>query len=239
MIEVENLVFDYPGKRVLHEVSFKLAAGSVTALVGPNGAGKTTLMRCIAGLETPVQGRVTIAGIEVGLTLRKTNPLLGYVSDQFGLYDSLTVTQNLLYAACSHGAHQHMANKQVHTVLDLLDLRAYEGQLTHTLSRGWRQRVGIGMALVHQPKMVLLDEPASGLDPEARFALSALFKTLQTQGVTLCISSHILNELEEYCTQMIVLKTGRIVMQCQADKTQGVRLQTHYQRAMSADGGQR
>ncbi len=232
MIEVENLIFDYSDKRVLHQVSFQLEAGSVTALVGPNGAGKTTLMRCIAGLEVPVQGRIVIAGIEVVRFPRKAHAYLGYVSDHFGLYDALTVKQNLFYAACNHGPTVETANNQVQAVLDLLDLRTYQDQLVQALSRGWRQRVGIGMALVHQPKVVLLDEPAAGLDPDARFALSALFKTLQSQGVTLCISSHILSELEEYCTQMIVLKAGRVMTQCPADPTHALRLQEQYQIAM-------
>ena len=161
MIEVENLVFDYPSKRALRGVSFSVAAGSITALVGPNGAGKTTLMRCLAGLETPVLGRAVIDGLDVHEHPRDCHRRMGYLSDFFGLYDTLTVEQCLRYRAGAQGlpaaSHGVLIEKAAARtgIADRLNQKAGE------LSRGLRQRVAIAQAILHEPAIILLDEPAS------------------------------------------------------------------------------
>ncbi len=213
MIDVRQLTFDYPGVRALDSVTFSLPANSITALVGPNGAGKTTLLRCLAALDEPVAGTIMINQVAALADPRGCHRQLGYLSDFFGLYEGLTVRQCLLHAAAINGipsSRQDEVSLRAATRLGIAEkLTAQAG----TLSRGQRQRLAIAQAIVHEPKVLLLDEPASGLDPEARHALAELFLALRDQGMTLLVSSHILSELEEYSTDMLVLREGRIVSQ--------------------------
>lgn len=211
MIEVRDLVYEYPAKRALDGVSLNVASQTITALVGPNGAGKTTLLRCLAALEAPYSGRVTIDGLDTSVSPRQIHAHLGYLPDFYGLYDELTVRRSLTYAAWSHGIAPALTgaavDKAAHRVglSDRLETKAGE------LSRGLRQRLAIGQAIVHEPKVVLLDEPAAGLDPQARRDLSALLLQLRDGGMTLVVSSHILAELEDYCSEMIIIDDGRVV----------------------------
>jgi len=211
MIEVRDLVYEYPSKRALEGVSLAVPDETITALVGPNGAGKTTLLRCLAALEAPYSGTVTIDGLDTSQAPRQIHAQLGYLPDFFGLYDELTVRRCLAYAARSHGiapaltaAAVEKAARQV-GIADRLETRAGE------LSRGLRQRLAIAQAIVHAPRVLLLDEPAAGLDPQARRDLSALLLSLRDSGMTLVVSSHILAELEDYCSEMIIIENGRVV----------------------------
>lgn len=210
MIEVQNLIVDYPGHRALHGISLQIAAGTVTALVGPNGAGKSTLLRCMAGLESPLAGSVHVAEVDVQENPRRAHQHMGYLSDFFGLYEALSVAQCLQYAAESQGLTRQAAAQRAQAVARQLALTDKLGNAARNLSRGQRQRVAIGQAIIHQPQVLLLDEPASGLDPEARSSLSALFRQLHAQGMTLVVSSHILSELDEYCTHILSIREGRI-----------------------------
>ena len=211
MIEVNDLVFEYPGTRALKGVSFRIEPGNITALVGPNGAGKTTLLRCMAALDVPLHGEVRIDGDNIHEDPRACHRKLGYLSDFFGLYDELTVRQCLLHAAASRGilsGDQARVTERAAErlgIVDRLEMKA------GALSRGLRQRLAIAQAVVHEPQILMLDEPASGLDPEARHSLAELFLTLRDQGMTLVVSSHILSELDEYSTDMLVLRDGRIL----------------------------
>src|SRR5512135_1390997 len=211
MIEITGLTFDYPGHRALDNVTLSVPSGSVTALVGPNGAGKTTLMRCIAGLETPLAGNIHVAGMDVVEQPRAVHRIMGYLSDFFGLYQELTVAQCLEYAAAAQGLPPEAVTAAIQKTAQQLDLADRLQQASGSLSRGLRQRVAIGQAIIHQPKVLLLDEPASGLDPEARASLAALFRQLQADGMTLLVSSHILAELDEYSTHSLALREGRIL----------------------------
>ncbi|MCK4509545.1 MAG: ABC transporter ATP-binding protein, partial [Desulfuromonadales bacterium] len=211
MIEVNDLVFEYPGTRALDGVSFRIEPGNITALVGPNGAGKTTLLRCMAALEVPLHGEVRIDGENIHEDPRSCHRKLGYLSDFFGLYDELTVRQCLLHAAASRGI---LAGEQLRVIEQAADRLGISDRLemrAGALSRGLRQRLAIAQAVVHEPQILMLDEPASGLDPEARHSLAELFLTLRDQGMTLVVSSHILSELDEYSTDMLVLRDGRIL----------------------------
>ena len=210
MIDVSDLVFEYPSHRALDGIGLHIARGSVTALVGPNGAGKSTLLRCLAGLEQPLSGQIRVHGIDVATQPRQVHRHLGYLSDFFGLYERLTVAQGLEYAARATGLAPHLAQTRVAQVAQQLDLQPLLQRLPSQLSRGQRQRLAIGQAIVHQPAVLLLDEPASGLDPEARASLAQLMRQLQAQGMTLIVSSHILSELDEYCTHILALRAGRI-----------------------------
>ena len=210
---VAGLRFEYPGVRALDEVSFTLEPGTVTALVGPNGAGKSTLLRCLAALETPVAGAVTVAGIDVLEHPREAHRHLGYLSDFYGLYDELTVSQCLRHAWTSHGGPEREWRARVGGVAAQLGLGERLGSAAGTLSRGMRQRLAIAQAIIHAPRLLLLDEPAAGLDPEARHALAGLLRELRGRGMTIVVSSHILAELDEYSTHMLVLRGGRLVEQ--------------------------
>ena len=211
MIEVRDLVYEYPSVRALKGVSLHVAPQTITALVGPNGAGKTTLLRCLAALEPPYSGSVTIDGLDTKEAPRAIHARLGYLPDFYGLYDALSVRRVLNYAARSRGIAPAQVAGAVEKaagrvgLIDRLEAKAGE------LSRGLRQRLAIAQAIVHEPRVLLLDEPAAGLDPQARRDLSALLLTLKDGGMTLVVSSHILAELEDYCSEMIIIEAGQIV----------------------------
>lgn len=170
-VSASKVLFEYPGVRALDDVSFELPAGSVTALVGPNGAGKTTLLRCLAGLERPMLGRIHVEGIDALEEPRAVHRRVGFLSDFFGLYDALSVAQCFSHAAAAQGVSQQELSGAVERTADRLGLTELLGRRTAELSRGQRQRVAIGQALIHAPGVLMLDEPASGLDPEARHSL--------------------------------------------------------------------
>ncbi|WP_455206446.1 ABC transporter ATP-binding protein [Kaarinaea lacus] len=211
MIEIQNLIFEYPGVLALDDVSLKVQHGDITALVGPNGAGKTTLLRCIAALETPISGTISINGVNVLTHPRQVHQQLGYLADFYGLYGQLSVNQSLRYAAMAHSIEAGQIEAAVKRAAERLEIADRLSHKVATLSRGLTQRLAIAQAIVHEPRLLLLDEPASGLDPEARHSLSELFVTLQQQGMTLLVSSHILAELEEYSTSMVIIRDGKIV----------------------------
>ncbi len=209
-VSVRDLTVEYPGLRALDRVTFDLPAGAVTALVGPNGAGKSTLMRCLVALDRPFAGGVAVEGIDALVRPREVHRVVGYLADNFGLYDDLSVARCLRYAAAVRGLRGAELELRVAGVaaevgmLHLMDRRA------GALSRGERQRVGLAQALVHDPSVLVLDEPASGLDPSARHELAALLKRLRTQGKTIIVSSHILAELEDYSNWMLTLEGGQV-----------------------------
>lgn len=210
MINVSNLCFEYAGKQVLHDVSFSIKENSVVALVGPNGAGKTTLMRCLAALHLPMSGQVIINGIDTQENPRQVHRMTGYLSDFFGLYDKLTVRQCLQHMAGCQNMSKVASKQRIEEVVFDTGLDGYVEQKAGTLSRGYRQRLGVAMAVIHQPKFLILDEPASGMDPEARVELSHLIERLKAKGMTIMVSSHILAELEDYCSEMLVIRNGRV-----------------------------
>jgi ABC-2 type transport system ATP-binding protein len=210
MIDVRDLVYEYPNRRALDGVSFRIAPGSITALVGPNGAGKTTLLRCLAALELPYSGTVLIDGIDTRNDPRRIHELLGYLPDFYGLYEDLSVMQCLYFAARAHRLPPAEAEKAVAWAAVSVGLTDRMSQRAAELSRGLKQRLAIGQAIVHKPKVVLLDEPAAGLDPDSRRSLAELLIKLRDGGMTLIVSSHILAELDDYATEMLIIKDGKI-----------------------------
>lgn len=211
MIDVNSLSFEYPGVLALDNVSLSVSKGEIAALVGPNGAGKTTLLRCLAALERPVAGTILIDGIDTLENPRECHRRIGYLRDLYGLYDDLSVFKCLSHAAASHGIKKTKLDEAVSKAATRLHIQNHMDTKVGMLSRGLRQRVAIAQAIVHEPKLLILDEPASGLDPEARHTLSELFIALSSQGMTLIVSSHILTELEEYSSTMIIINKGKII----------------------------
>ncbi len=227
VIDVRDLVFDYATARALFGISVTIEPGTITGLVGPNGAGKTTLLRCLAALETPFSGSVTVDGLDTTEHPRDVHRRMGYLQDFFGLYDELTVRQCLRHHAMAHAVPAAERETRIIETAQRLDLADRLDQEAGKLSRGLRQRLAIAQAIIHQPKVLLLDEPASGLDPEARTGLSELMVALCDEGITIVVSSHILAELEDYSTHMLVLRQGRITRHCpigEADRQSSERL---------------
>jgi ABC-2 type transport system ATP-binding protein len=231
MIEISHLTYDYPGRRALDDVSVTIAPLTITALVGPNGAGKSTFLRLCAALDRPYFGEVRIDGLDVHDDPREAHQRMGFLPDFFGLYDDLTVLQCLRYRARAQGVSSGETEAAALRAAERMDLGDRLQDKAGTLSRGLRQRLAIAQAIIHAPKVLMLDEPASGLDPEARIALAAVLRRLRDDGMTIIVSSHILAELEDYSTHMLIIRDGRIVQFTpigQAMQAQGhIRLRVH------------
>ena len=210
MIRIHDLQYYYQNKQALFDINLSLEPNTITGLIGPNGAGKSTLMRCIAGLEQPQHGEILFDGQPIFANLRANYPKIGYLPDIFGLSEQLTVLQSWSYAAKSRGVSDQDLPSRLLETAQLLHLEEQLSDPIKQLSRGQKQRVGIGQVIIHHPQLLILDEPASGLDPEARYELSVLFNQLKHKNMTLLVSSHILSELDEYCTHMLVIKEGHI-----------------------------
>lgn len=211
MLKVNNLVFDYPSGRILHGVSFEAEPGSVIGLVGPNGAGKTTLMRCIASIEEPYLGKLEFGDIDLISEPLKAHRITGFLQDSFGLFEDLTGRQSFTYFAAAQAVSPDLWDERIAEIIDLLEMDKFIDKPIGELSLGQRQRVAIGQSILHKPKLLLLDEPATGLDPKARKILSRTLRRLRDEGMTLVVSSHILSELEDYSTHMLILRDGRCV----------------------------
>lgn len=211
ILKVDGLTYDYPGRRALAGVGFSLPRGSITALVGPNGAGKTTLLRCLAALDEPLAGHVVLDGIDVFRHPRQAHKHLGYLEDSFGLYAAMTLRQCLIYRAWAQGLAKEKVAEAVDKAAQRVALSDRLADRVGTFSRGMKQRVAIAQAIIHQPPLLLLDEPASGLDPEARLSLADLMRQLRAEGLTILVSSHILAELQDYSTHLLILEDGRLI----------------------------
>jgi ABC-2 type transport system ATP-binding protein len=210
MIAVEGLTKVYGRRRALDAISFEVPRGEIFGFVGPNGAGKTTTLRILAALLDPTAGRAFIDGADVVAHPDRVHDRLGYMPDFFGVYDQLTSGEYLdFYAAC-YRQPKARRRKIVDDLLDLVGLTDRRDQSVDTLSRGMKQRLCLARALVHDPAVLLLDEPASGLDPRARVEMREILKELQQMGKTIVISSHILPELTELCTMVGIIDHGQL-----------------------------
>src|SRR5260221_34346 len=211
MIAVENLHKAYGGRVALDEVTFTVPKGEIFGFVGPNGAGKTTTIRILATLSAADSGDASVGGIPVHEAPAEVRNLIGYMPDFFGVYDRLTSAEYLEFYAACHGVPRRKRAAVARELLELVDLSDRRDAQVDTLSRGMKQRLGLARALVHDPAVLLLDEPASGLDPRARVEMKELIRELRRMGKTILISSHILPELEELCTWVGFIDGGRIV----------------------------
>src|SRR5436309_7905032 len=210
MIAVQDLTKVYGKRAALDHISFEVPEREIFGFVGPNGAGKTTTLRILAALLEPTEGKAYIGGADVMKEREKVHTRIGYMPDFFGVYDQLTVAEYLdFYAAC-YRQPKPRRQKIVDDLLALVGMADRKNQLVDTLSRGLKQRVCLARALVHDPAVLLLDEPASGLDPRARVEMREILKELQRMGKTIVISSHILPELTELCTMVGIIDHGRM-----------------------------
>ncbi len=199
----------YGSNAALRDVSLEVPDGSVCGLIGPNGAGKSTLMSIVATLLTASSGQVEVFGIPIQNTT-EIRKVIGYVPDVLGTYSGLTVKEYLLFFADAYRIERDKRDALVEGLLELVDLTGKRDADINSLSRGMKQRIGLARGLVHEPRLLILDEPASGLDPRARIELRDIVSHLNSLGVTVLISSHILAELEEMCTDVVVLEQGAL-----------------------------
>jgi ABC-2 type transport system ATP-binding protein len=208
MIEIRHLRKEYDKTVALDNLHLDIPEGEVYGLIGPNGAGKTTLIRVLATLLEPTYGQVRIAGIDALAHPLRVHPLIGYMSDFFSLYENMLVWEYLDHFARCYGVERRQRERLIDEVLQLVSLEVRRDAEIRSLSRGMRQRLCFAKTLLHQPKVLLLDEPASGLDPAGRLEFRELLKQLHAMGRTILISSHILTEMADFCTSIGILEEG-------------------------------
>lgn len=211
LLQVKGLRRDYGALRAVDDVSFELEAGTILGFIGPNGAGKSTTMRIIATLDTPTSGEVLLDGKSLVDAPDKARPLIGYMPDRYGTYDDVAVWEFLDFFARAYGLKGEARRKRVASVMEFTGLHPLKDKLTSALSKGMKQRVALGRTLLHDPKLLILDEPADGLDPRARIELRELLRALADQGKAILISSHILTELAEICDTCAIIEQGRLL----------------------------
>jgi ABC-2 type transport system ATP-binding protein len=211
LLEVRGLRRDYGPLRAVDDVSFELEVGTILGFIGPNGAGKSTTMRILATLDTPTAGHVSLDGHSLVDVPDKVRPLIGYMPDRYGTYDDVTVLEFLDFFARAYGLRGAARTRRVESVMEFTGLRPLADKLTSALSKGMKQRVALGRTLLHDPKLLILDEPADGLDPRARIELRELLRALADQGKAVLISSHILTELAEICDSCAIIEQGRLL----------------------------
>jgi ABC-2 type transport system ATP-binding protein len=217
MISVQHLRKEYDDTVALENLHLEVPEGEVYGLIGPNGAGKTTLIRILATLLEPTYGRVRIAGIDALEEPLKVHPLIGYMSDFFSLYDNMLVWEYLDHFARCYGIERRRRTKLIEEVLELVSLQVRRDSEIKALSRGMRQRLCFAKTLLHQPKVLLLDEPASGMDPAGRLEFRELLKQLHAMGRTVLISSHILTEMADFCTSIGIMEQGKLLASGRVD----------------------
>ncbi|MBI5726061.1 MAG: ABC transporter ATP-binding protein [Planctomycetes bacterium] len=211
MIEIIGLTKYYGKLAAVVNLNLTIKAGDIFGFIGPNGAGKTTTMRVLATLLKPTSGRAVIDGADVLREGQKVRRLVGYMPDFMGVYDDLKVYEYLEFFAAAFSVPRAKRRQIIEGVLELTDLTGKKGALVDSLSRGMQQRLQLARVLIHDPKVLILDEPASGLDPRARIELRELLRELKTMGKTIMISSHILSELEEMCDNVGIIEHGSLV----------------------------
>jgi ABC-2 type transport system ATP-binding protein len=213
IVEAEGLVKRYNGTLALAGLDLRVEEGEIFGLVGPNGAGKTTTLRILSTLLTPTSGDARIAGSSVRRNPDRVRRVLGFMPDSFGVYDDMKVWEYLDFFGRCHGLPAARRRRAIADLLELVELADKRDAYVNTLSRGMQQRLCLAHALVHDPGVLVLDEPASGLDPRARVELRELLRELRALGKTILISSHILPELEELCTSLAIIDHGQVLAQ--------------------------
>ena len=211
MLELDGLVRYFDGVRAVDDVSFSVARGQVLGFIGPNGAGKTTTMRILATLDTPQRGDARIGGYSVVDDPDRVRRITGFMPDYAGVYAHTTVTEYLDFFARAHDLHGDARRRAVANIIEFMSIGDLRDRDVESLSKGLKQRVALGRAIVHDPQVLILDEPAANLDPRARIEFRTLIRELAADGKTILLSSHILTELAEMCDSVTVIEKGRIL----------------------------
>lgn len=209
-IEVNNLTKKFGQFTAVDSVSFSVKEGEIFGFLGANGAGKSTTIRLLCGLLQPTSGSASVGGFDVMTQTDLVKQNIGYMSQRFSLYNDLTVEQNIRFYGGVYGLTNDRLHERTSWVLDIADLQGSEQRLTKTLSGGWKQRLALGCAVLHQPKIVFLDEPTGGVDPISRRNFWELINRLSSEGITVLVTTHFLDEAE-YCNDIILINAGRLI----------------------------
>jgi ABC-2 type transport system ATP-binding protein len=207
VIQVENLTHRFGDFVAVDHINFQISPGEVVGYLGPNGSGKTTTIRMLLGLLEPSEGKATVLGFDAFRQSEEVRKRVGYMSQKFALYDDLTVLENLTFYGGVYGIRD---KRQIRATLELVGLMGHDSTLSGSLSAGWRQRLALAIALVHQPKLLFLDEPTSGVDPTARRAFWDLIYEMAEGGVTILVTTHYMDEAE-YCERVGIMRDGKLL----------------------------
>jgi ABC-2 type transport system ATP-binding protein len=209
-VEIDNLVKTFGSFVAVDHVSLEVPKGEIFGFLGPNGAGKSTTIRMLCGLLTPTSGRASVAGFDVATAPEQVRRNIGYMSQKFSLYDDLTVDENIDFFTGMYGVPRERRRERKDYVLEMARLRERRGSLTRTLSGGWKQRLALGCAILHDPPVVFLDEPTSGVDPIARATFWDLIGELSRTGHTVFVTTHYMDEAE-YCHRLALMHAGKVI----------------------------
>jgi ABC-2 type transport system ATP-binding protein len=212
MLSIKNLNKKYGKFQAVKDLNLEVPEGEIFGFVGPNGAGKTTTMKIVCGLLSATSGTIIVDGVDVTKHSKKIKEKIGYMPDFFGVYDDLRVNEYLEFYASIYNIKGNERKKLTDDLLELVDLSSKREAYVDSLSRGMKQRLCLARSLVHNPRLLVLDEPASGMDPRARVEMKEIVKNLRSMGKTILISSHILPELAELCTYIGIIDKGSIVI---------------------------
>jgi ABC-2 type transport system ATP-binding protein len=227
MIELHDLTKKYDELFAIHALDLRLERGDLFGFIGPNGSGKTTTMRILATLLNPTWGEAYVGGYSIYTKPKEIRRIVGYMPDFFGVYDDMRVIEYLEFFAAAYRIRGPKRRQVCDKVLDLVELGYKRNALVTSLSRGMTQRLGLARVLLHDPEVLLLDEPASGLDPRARIEIRTLLKQLRAMGKTIMVSSHILPELADICNKVGIIERGELIASANvADVMRQVRRQT-------------
>ncbi|MBR5161885.1 MAG: ABC transporter ATP-binding protein [Thermoguttaceae bacterium] len=211
LVEIKNLVRYFPHTKAVNNISFSFDKGQIFGFVGPNGAGKTTTMRILATLDQPQYGDCLVDGYSVTQYPEKVRKLVGFMPDSLPVHNDISVREYVDFYARAYNVQNPTRTRIVNEVMDFTDLHVIADKTLNALSKGMKQRVSLARALVHEPKVLILDEPANGLDPRARVQMRELFKALAENGMAILISSHILTELGEICDGVVFIEKGKLL----------------------------
>jgi len=209
-VEVEDLVKSFRDFVAVDHIHFQVKKGEIFGFLGPNGAGKSTTIRMLCGLLMPTSGKGKVSGFDIATEPEKIKQVIGYMSQKFSLYDDLTVRENLHFFGGIYGLSGSLQTEREEQVLEMADLKKLQGQITRTLAVGWKQRLALGCSILHQPYILFLDEPTSGVDPISRRNFWTLIQQMAEKGVTTFVSTHYMDEAE-YCDRLALIYRGRII----------------------------
>jgi ABC-2 type transport system ATP-binding protein len=209
-IETENLTKRFDSFTAVDGITFSVKRGEIFGFLGPNGAGKTTTIRMLLGLVVPTSGRAAVLGFDVVQQTADVRERIGYMSQRFSLYDDLTVAENLRFFGGTYGVRGKELHQRRNVILEMAGLSGRERELTKNLSGGWRQRLALGCALLHDPEMIFLDEPTAGVDPVSRREFWDLLYSLSSEGRTIFVTTHYMDEAE-HCHRLSFIQRGKLV----------------------------